>query len=60
MKKIVILDSASLHTYVIPYDPNVYDSPEECIEEYLEDNNIQVSSSDCQFMVVDRFKLTVL
>jgi hypothetical protein len=60
MKKLVVLDFTIKRTLVIPYDTNVFESPEECISNYNEELNDPIILSNCCFMEVPFFELKII
>lgn len=54
-KKIIILDFRTTEVHVFSYDENVW---EDCIE-FIESEEINLNSNDCQWMVVDNLKIEI-
>ena len=54
-KKIIILDFRTAEVHIFPYNENVW---EDCIE-FIESEEINLNSNDCQWMVVDNLKIEI-
>ena len=54
-KKIIILDFRTLEVHIFSYDENIW---EDCIE-FIESEEINLNSNDCQWMVVDNLKIEI-
>lgn len=55
-KKIIILDFRAQEVLVYDYDENIW---EDCIE-FIESNEINLNSNDCQWMVVDKLNIKII
>lgn len=54
-KKIVILDFQTQKVLIYDYDENIW---EDCIE-FLESDEINLNSNNCQWMVVDNLNIEI-
>lgn len=54
-KKIIILDFRTAEVHVFPYNEHLW---EDCIE-FIESEEINLNSNDCQWMVVDNLKIEI-
>jgi hypothetical protein len=55
IKKIVILDFRSQEVLIYDYDQNIW---EDCID-FLESEEINLNSNDCQWMVVNELNIQI-
>lgn len=54
-KKIIILDFRTAEVHIFPYDENVWES----CEDFIESEEINLNSNDCQWMVADNLKIEI-
>jgi len=54
-KKIIILDFKTQNVLVYDYDENIW---EDCID-FIESEEINLNSNDCQWMVVDELNIEI-
>lgn len=61
MKKLIILDKTSSIVYIISYDTNIYEYPEDCIIDAIKHNLIgYVNINKCSWMVCDEVNIKVV
>lgn len=51
MKKIIILNNASLEVHVFNYDENIWDSPEDFISEQFDSRGMPFKDTECSWML---------
>lgn len=60
MNKIIILDFESAETYITDYDNNKYEDFGDFIEDFNEEFDLELRETNCQWMIVDKLKLSIL
>jgi hypothetical protein len=55
MKKIIILDFRTVEVHIFSYNEHLW---EDCID-FIESEEINLNSNDCQWMVVDNLKIEI-
>ena len=51
MKKIIILDNSTLEVHIYMYDENVWESPEDFINDKYSNDGITFKDSQCSWML---------
>jgi hypothetical protein len=54
-KKIIILDFRTQDVLIYDYDENIWES----CEDFIESEEINLNSNDCQWMVVDEINIKI-
>lgn len=54
-KKIIILDFRTQDVIIYNYDENIWES----CEDFIESEEINLNSGDCQWMVVDKLNIKI-
>jgi hypothetical protein len=54
-KKLIVLDFETQKVDVYPYDENVWESP----EDFLDNNDCYVITSNCQWMLTDDLSIKI-
>lgn len=60
MNKLVVICPETQITYVIPFDPAVFEDAFECIEAANKEFELSINPTNCSFLEVDEFNLKVL
>ncbi len=55
MKKIIILDFRTSDVFVYDYDINIWENG----EDFIESEEVNLNSNDCQWMIVDELKIQI-
>ena len=55
MMKIIILDFRTAEVFVYNYDTNIWEDG----ENFIESEEVNLNSNDCQWMIVDELKMQI-